>query len=345
MHAKIKMFQNPFKFFVKKRFSGCVAGVLFVFSAAAQTPLNWQNVTAQFGSLPPSVTVHKTTTQLDGMPNIAFYVKAKLTDKNLAFDADTTKGRRLTPQQFYAKNGQPLVVVNTTFFSFSTNQNLNAVVKDGKLVAYNVTTVANRGKDTLTYTHLFGSAIGITKKRKADVAWLYTDSSKKKAYAIQLPMQAIKDSVAHYSMDEMIQRTRLVKGHRGDVQPLLEKWKMETAVGGGPVLVQQGAVKITNNEERKFAGKAIADKHPRTAMGYTADGYLIILAVEGRNKGVAEGASLTQLAKMLLELGCVEALNLDGGGSSCLLVNGKETIAPSDKVQRAVPAVLIIQQK
>jgi exopolysaccharide biosynthesis protein len=41
----------------------------------------------------------------------------------------------------------------------------------------------------------------------------------------------------------------------------------------------------------------------------------------------------------------VEALNLDGGGSSCMLVYGKETIKPSDKKQRAVPAVFMIREK
>jgi exopolysaccharide biosynthesis protein len=121
---------------------------------------------------------------------------------------------------------------------------------------------------------------------------------------------------------------------------------MQTAVGGGPVLLQNGNVQITNNEERKFAGKAIADKHPRTAMGYTKDNRLIILAIQGRAPGIAEGASLSQEAGILKDLGCWEALNLDGGGSSCLLVNGKETITPSDKEkQRAVPAVFIIQQR
>ena len=95
-----------------------------------------------------------------------------------------------------------------------------------------------------------------------------------------------------------------------------------------------------------FTGKARYDLHPRTAMGYTADGKLIILAVEGRRPGKAEGASLPDLAKILLEFGCVEALNLDGGGSSCLLINGKETIQPSDKEgQRAVPAVFIVKAK
>ena len=88
-------------------------------------------------------------------------------------------------------------------------------------------------------------------------------------------------------------------------------------------------IKITNNEEIIFAGKAINDKHPRTAMGYTKDDKLIILLIEGRNT-VAHGATLGQEAQILKDLGCWEALNLDGGGSSCMLVNGKETIKPSD---------------
>ena len=50
------------------------------------------------------------------------------------------------------------------------------------------------------------------------------------------------------------------------------------------------------------------------------------------------------LLLMLIDVGCVEALNLDGGGSSCMLINGKETIKPSDAAgERAVPAVFIIK--
>ena len=133
-------------------------------------------------------------------------------------------------------------------------------------------------------------------------------------------------------------------GERRKYFPQLKKWKMKTAVGGGPVLVQDGTIKITNNEELKFAGKAIEDKHPRTCMGYTNDGRLIIMVIQGRFPGIAEGATLIQEAKLLIDLGCVEALNLDGGGSSCMLINGKETIKPSDAAgERAVPAVFIIK--
>ena len=311
---------------------------LIPFKLIAQ--LNWQNVDSLYQPLPKSVHVFKTTDSLDGKPNIAYYVIADLKDKNLEFTTDTTFKRRFTPTQFYQKNDHPLVIVNGTFFSFETNQNLNVVIKEGKLLGYNIHSTAGRGKDTLTYRHPSGSAIGISKKRIADVAWIYTDSSFNIAQASQWSIPAFKDSIRHIPYKYFFQKTS-VPQHRG-----FEKWKMKTAIGGGPVLLQKGEIRITNNEELKFGGNAINDKHPRTAMGYTSDNKLIILVVQGRFPGIAEGANLTQGAQMLKDLGCIEALNLDGGGSSCLLVNGKATIQPSDKNgQRSIPAVFLIQNK
>jgi exopolysaccharide biosynthesis protein len=81
-------------------------------------------------------------------------------------------------------------------------------------------------------------------------------------------------------------------------------------------------------------------------MGYTRDGQLIVLAIQGRTPGKAAGATLQEEARILLGLGCYEALNLDGGGSSCLLVNGKETIRPSDGGgERPVSTVFLIKRK
>jgi hypothetical protein len=329
--------------------AGLVLAVCFFITTASFAQVKWVNVDADFAPLPASVQVFKTTDSLDGKPFIAYYVKAKLKDKKLDFTTDTTLGRRLTPLQFYEKNEQPLVVVNTTFFSFATNQNLNVVIKDGKLVGYNIHTIAMRGKDTFQYRHPFGSAIGIDKKRNADVAWLFTDSTEKYAYALQLPQSAFKDSVNTFSFDHVKYITALAVGDYSGrhLQSFsqLRKWKQKTAIGGGPVLIQNGKTQITNEEELKFTGKAINDKHPRTCMGYTNDGYLIIMAIQGRFTGIAEGATLEQEAKLLIDVGCVEALNLDGGGSSCMLVNGKETIKPSDKTgERPIPAVFLIQQ-
>lgn len=310
-----------------------LAGICILLSSlVSQAQWQWKNVDSLYQPLPKGIHVYKTTDATEGKPNIAYYVSADLHEKSLEFSTQTGNGKRLTPTQYYEQENQPLLVMNTTFFEFVHNSNLNVVIKEGRLRAYQVHSLTLKGKDTLTYRHVFGSAIGISKKRRADVAWLYTDSAAKYAYASQLPIQPWKDSIPHHSSQQMLQAGKF------------SKWKMETAVGGGPVLVQNGAINITNNEELKFAGKAINDKHPRSAMGYTATGQLIFLAIEGRFPGKAEGATLTQAAQMLQQIGCIEALNLDGGGSSCLLVNGKQTITPSDKEgQRAVPAVFIIK--
>ena len=323
---------------------GLIPAVCFFIPATSVAQVKWVNVDADYAPLPSSVQVFKTTDSLDGKPFIAYYVKAKLKDKKLDFTVDTTLGRRSTPLQFYDKNDKPLVVVNCTFFSFETNRNLNVVIKNGKLVGYNIHTIPMRGKDTFQYKHPYGSALGISRRRTADVAWLYTSSAFKYAYAAQSEQRVIKDSIDHLPVDS-IKNIYYSWLHSNKSIPVFKKWKMRTAIGGGPVLVQGGRIQITNEEELKFTGKAINDKHPRTCIGYTMDGYLIIMVIQGRFPGISEGATLEQEAKLLRDLGCIEALNLDGGGSSCMLVNGKETITPSSKgEERPVPAVFLIKQ-
>lgn len=309
--------------------------VLLLFYAlpnVGQAQWHWQNVDSIFQPLPSSMHVFVTHDSIEGKPNIAYYVSADLNDKAIDFTTQVGNGKRYTPAQYFEREQKPLLVMNCTFFEFVHNSNQNVVIKDGNLLAYQVHTIAGKGKDSLTYRHSFGSAMGISRKRKADVAWLFTDSTDAFANASQQVINAFKDSVMNHSKKEMLRAGSF------------KKWKVATAVGGGPVLLQNGNVQVTNNEELKFTGKAINDKHPRTAMGYTADGKLILMVIEGRFPGKAEGATLTQEANILKEIGCVEALNLDGGGSSCLLINGKQTIAPSDKEgQRAVPAVFIVR--
>jgi exopolysaccharide biosynthesis protein len=309
--------------------------ILSISTLIANAQLKWANVDSLYHPLPKSIHVFKTTESLDGKPNIAFYVIADLKDKNILFDADTTYKRRLTPFQFFQKNNQPLVVVNCTFFSFQTNQNLNVVIKDGKILSHNLKTLDRKTGDSIRKVKLFRSAIGINKNRKADVAWIRTDSSKKYAAASQSPP---------------VQGVWWSQNSRGETKRYeandFNRWNVETAVGGGPVLIQNGKINISNEHEFMFTGNAINDKHPRTAMGYTRDDKLIILVIQGRFPGKAEGATLVQEAQILKDLGCREALNLDGGGSSCMLINGKETIKPSDTTgQRPIPAVFLIRRR
>jgi len=321
----------------------CVSIICLLLAQSCFSQLQWTKVDSLFGPLPSSLHVYRTTDLIEGKPNIAYYVEADLNDKHLQFATDTTLGRRLTPKQYYERNGRPLIGFNGSFFEFVHNSNLNLVMNDGKILANNQHSIPGKGKDTFTYNHTLVSAIGISKKRKADVAWTYTEAGMKWPIAFEKnPAQrrGSFNSVSKYLFAPTLHHAPAQKKKLG----IDEQWKMQTAMGGGPVLVHDGIIRITNNEEAKFSGKAIEDKHPRTAMGYTKDGKLIILLVQGRFKDTAEGATLKQEAQILKDLGCWEALNLDGGGSSCMLVNGIETIKPSDKEgERPLPAVFMVK--
>jgi exopolysaccharide biosynthesis protein len=307
----------------------CFLLLLLTFGFISQAQVKWENVDSAFGPLPSNFHIYFTEQKLDTAPFRAFYVIVNLKDKSLDFTTDTTYKRRLSPLAFYEKNNHPVLVVNGTFFSFNTNANLNLVMKEGKILAHHAPSI-QKARDTTQTDFVYGSAIGIDKKRNADVAWVLADSATEDAFASQRPTNL-----------EPVRKGK-DKSRNGTTE--FSKWKMNTAIGGGPVLVQDGKLMITNEAERKFRGKALKDKHPRTAMGYTKDGRIVILAIEGRNEN-ASGATLQQVAELFLQLGCVEALNLDGGGSSCLLVNGKETIKPSDKTgQRPVPGVFMIRK-
>lgn len=312
-----------------------ILSIILLFSVAkTNAQLHWKIVDSLQQNLPKGLQLFFTNDSIDGKPNIAYYIEADLKNKQFSFDVDTTYKRRITPAEFYLKNNQPFVVVNGTFFSFKTSQNLNTVIKNSKSVSFNVASTKGAGKDSDRIVKMYRSAIGITKKRKADVAWIQTDSTEILG-ASQTAIEPLKSDTA-----------LLLAKNKKWIATHFAKWKMQTAIGGGPVLMQNGEIKITNNEEMLFTGKGKFERNPRTAMGYTADGKLIILVIEGRNVGIAEGADLLQEATILKDIGCIEALNLDGGGSSCMLINGKETIKPSDKTgQRPVPAVFIIHKK
>jgi exopolysaccharide biosynthesis protein len=88
------------------------------------------------------------------------------------------------------------------------------------------------------------------------------------------------------------------------------------AVGGQPVIVRDGAV----SREARDTGAFAVTRHPRTAVGITTDGRLLLVVVDGRQAPRSVGMSLATLADLLLMLGARDALNLDGGGSTTMVV-------------------------
>jgi hypothetical protein len=126
-----------------------------------------------------------------------------------------------------------------------------------------------------------------------------------------------------------------------------DKWHQAlNIIGGMPQLIRNGRLEITNELEG-IRASFVTDRHPRTAIAKLKDGKILLVVVDGRQPGYSTGMALTSLAELLLEFGAVDAMNLDGGGSSTMVLEGKLVNKPSDAAgERAVSdALLILERK
>lgn len=92
------------------------------------------------------------------------------------------------------------------------------------------------------------------------------------------------------------------------------------AVSGNVILMLNGIIQV----DEAVSGY-VGDRHPRTAVGLDESGRtLILLLVDGRQPNYSEGVSLRELAELMREYGAYHAMNLDGGGSTTLVVEGTD---------------------
>ena len=110
------------------------------------------------------------------------------------------------------------------------------------------------------------------------------------------------------------------------------EWKeVNHIISGGPYLVKNGEVFVDMTAQKLGS---IGGRNPRTAIGYTQDNNLIMLTADGR-EGSSIGLTLMELAHLMKDLGCINAMNLDGGGSTVMYVNGQVVNKPA--VQGGIP--------
>jgi len=104
------------------------------------------------------------------------------------------------------------------------------------------------------------------------------------------------------------------------------------AIGGGPILLDAG-------KSPEWSGPQ--PRHPRTVLGWNDEQYFLVV-VDGRQRDLSAGMTYPELASLMKRLGCEYAVNLDGGGSSTLWLDGRVMNSPSDGRERAVANSLIV---
>ncbi len=139
---------------------------------------------------------------------------------------------------------------------------------------------------------------------------------------------------------EIPQNGYVISGPKSKIQSLLNdkrikleikttpEWKnVKHIISGGPYLIKNGEIYIDATEQ-KLTG--ITGRNPRTAIGYTSDNNIIIITADGR-ESASVGLTLGELARYMKQIGCVNAMNLDGGSSTVMYGNGTILNSPAYK--------------
>lgn len=110
-------------------------------------------------------------------------------------------------------------------------------------------------------------------------------------------------------------------------------------ISGGPYLMKAGKIYIDTAAEKLTA---ITGRNPRTAIGYTKNNVMILVTVEGRKEG-SSGVTLNELAKIMSDLGCYEAINLDGGSSTVMYAGGNVMSGSNIKTSAMISNALTVR--
>ena len=295
----------------------------------------WTDVTADYGALPSYISVYKSPERLQGKKAVAYIAVADLAKAQWdiwSINDSAMEGCKdafRTPSEVYAEGSWP-IVVNAGFFyaSGSKNYSSSLAVRNSEVLAYNINYAS---EDWVKMYYPTRAALIESAEGAFDACWTY----KRWDGHFMYPSPAENTWAA-----EPAQQPSATYPAGG------KEFAAKTAIGGGPLLINEGKFVDSYVAELFDGTSGIGpdSNQPRTAIGVTNTNKMIIFVCEGRQmtEGV-KGLTTADLANVLLDLECVEAINLDGGGSSCMLVGGKETIKVSDGTQRAVGSTVMIK--
>ena len=231
-----------------------------------------------------------------------------------------------TPTQFYTEEtGRVFAAVNGGYFG--GGQSYSLVLQGGQVLAANIKTLSRTYLSNSVNYYPTRVAFGLTPSWRLTTDWIYhVGAGNAQIYAYPTP--------SPNALGQAPQPVPTAAFPAGGTP-----WTMQAAIGGSPMLLRDGVARISDQEELIEINNTTA--RPRTALGYTASGVAVLLVVEGDNAPGPAGVNLTELAALLQALGCTQGINLDGGGSTSLVVGGRTTVRPSGGAERAVASAVL----
>ena len=309
-----------------RKLSFLILGTVIFLSSCARNgksfskiTMRWKTVEHAPPELPAGIKIMKGRN--DELPINAWAAIIDPTDPYVDLDVIVSEDldRRETLTQF-SESKKARVVVNGGYFLMDKNptEHVGLLYVNNRTVAPATRSILRNNKRYYTAR----GALGFLDDGGIDIAWVTSRNDSLFNFAEPLenrpekPVDSFDFSIA-------------------------ETWEVDDALHAGPVLMHEGKIRVTSDEE-VFFGSTIPNIHPRTAAGYRNSGELVLLVVDGRQID-SRGVDLQELAILMRDLGCVEAINLDGGGSSAMVVDGKLLNRPAGTTgQREVMSAIAV---
>lgn len=311
-------------------------------------------------------------------PNVVNYLEIDLR-RNLEVKLALSQNQIFGAEQVsaLAKRKGAIVAVNGAYFS-SNGRPLGVLMIDGELISEPyanrtavglgpsgavMDNVSFQGEVLLADGSLLTKISGLNRPRLQDELIVYTNSYGTKTNTNSFGYEVtLQDGIVTQTQigNSTIPQGGLVLSAHGEQRKFLEglevgdilqvnfalhpNWDelgVNQIIGGGPRLIRSGQIDITGEAEL-FRDDILKGRAPRTAIGITADQKLLLVTVNGRQPNVSVGMTLNELGNLLIELGALDAMNLDGGGSTTMVIRNLVLNLPSDGRERPVSNAIVV---
>lgn len=298
--------------------------------AFIELPAEWKKAVSLMEGFPEGIEVYQNTTPYKGKALNAYCVVFDPQNPELEFKPLLAAGNTRLSQLYAEESGTTYACINGGFFG--SNVSYSLVQHNKEVQAVNIKALTRPYNGTNTTYYPTRGAFGLTADYIPEVSWMYhVGSGNGTMYSYPAPSPNALNSAP-----EPKPSATFPAGGAA--------WEVNSAIGGSPVLISDNTIRISDKEELIAVDNT--SSRARSAIGHTKDGKIILLAVEGNNPNGGAGLSLQELAELMKEMGCSGALNLDGGGSTSMMVKGEETVRPSaSSGERAVMSVLFVKKK
>ena len=290
-------------------------------------PPGWKQNTTLTSTFPSNLQAYVFDSLFEGKQTRAFCFAFESSNTGVAFKP-TLSATAKTPGEFNQQEpGTVYACINGGYFG--GNQSYSLVRHNGTTLAPNIKLLSR----PLGHYYPTRAAFGVSSTGAPSVGWVYH-------------IGAGNDPIFRYPAPAPNDVNKApLPAPDANFPTGGAAWDVASAIGGSPMLVYAGQMRVTDTAELIDINNGSA--RPRSAIGYTPEGIILMVAVQGDNfvAGYA-GLNLMETARLMRSLGCSHAINLDGGGSTSLRIGGIATVKPSATgAERAVTSVVMITRK